>query len=72
MYEMVYRYELCGGVCVFIHNSGYMYTIMCASVILLRSVYMCDICENNERILVDPTSNVRSSQRLSHACLSTY
>ena len=25
-----------------------------------------------ERILVDPTSNVRSSQRLSHACLSTY
>ena len=25
----------------------------------------------NVRILVDPTSNVRSSQRLSHACLST-
>ena len=25
----------------------------------------------NERILVDPTSNIRSSQRLSHACLST-
>lgn len=24
-----------------------------------------------ERILVDPTSNIRSSQRLSHACLST-
>ena len=23
------------------------------------------------RILVDPTSNIRSSQRLSHACLST-
>lgn len=26
---------------------------------------------SNERILVDPTSNIRSSQRLSHACLST-
>ena len=25
-----------------------------------------------KRILVDPTSNIRSSQRLSHACLSTY
>lgn len=24
-----------------------------------------------KRILVDPTSNIRSSQRLSHACLST-
>jgi hypothetical protein len=27
---------------------------------------------NIKRILVDPTSNIRSSQRLSHACLSTY
>ena len=41
-------------------------------VISLQIIY--DICwrKNNERILVDPTSNVRSSQRLSHACLSTY
>ena len=31
-----------------------------------NTYYVC------ERILVDPTSNVRSSQRLSHACLSTY
>jgi hypothetical protein len=27
--------------------------------------------EKNVRILVDPTSDIRSSQRLSHACLST-
>jgi hypothetical protein len=27
--------------------------------------------ESKMRILVDPTSDIRSSQRLSHACLST-
>jgi hypothetical protein len=30
------------------------------------------ILKQMKRILVDPTSNIRSSQRLSHACLSTY
>lgn len=50
---------------------------MCALVdclvqLTVQKVSMCITYYMLKRILVDPTSNIRSSQRLSHACLSTY
>lgn len=43
--------------------------VVCARVVPV--VCACVVCACVARILVDPTSNIRLSQRLSHACLST-